>query len=98
MNPLIKLTVWLAVCLAFVASSQAATQIALTKHNLTPSGPGTIRTTQPTGLCVFCHTPHKANGTIALWNRDLSPATFQFHAGQRPQPANRQFASVPVLP
>ena len=80
MNPLIKLTVWLAVCLAFVASSQAATQIALTKHNLTPSGPGTIRTTQPTGLCVFCHTPHKANGTIALWNRDLSPATYKIYS------------------
>jgi len=57
----------LAVCLPL----QAQTQIARTKHNLTPSGPGTLHTTVPTGVCVFCHISHNANPTRGLWNLEL---------------------------
>lgn len=75
---------WLALlvagCFALCASSQAQTHIALTKHNLTPSGPGTIKAAEPVGLCVFCHTPHNAKPTIGLWNRELSAATYQLYA------------------
>ena len=61
------------------APAQAQTQIARTVHNLTPAGPGTVKTTQSTGLCVFCHTPHNANPTRALWNREFSGATYQLY-------------------
>jgi predicted CXXCH cytochrome family protein len=30
-------------------------------------------------LCVFCHTPHSASTTRALWNRDLPPATYNLY-------------------
>src|SRR5262249_15215679 len=51
-------------------------QTELTKHNLTPTGPGATRADIPSGVCVFCHTPHNANPTVSLWNRDLSAATY----------------------
>ena len=67
-------------CCTWFSASQAQTHIALTKHNLSPSGPGSVRTSEPTGLCVFCHTPHNANGTTALWNRDLPATTYTLYA------------------
>ncbi|VAX19401.1 Cytochrome c family protein, partial [hydrothermal vent metagenome] len=32
-----------------------------TKHNLSVSGPGTVKASTETRVCVFCHTPHQAN-------------------------------------
>lgn len=60
--------------------AMAATTIANTKHNLTPMGPGVFKAPEATGLCVFCHTPHNASQTRALWNRALSGATYTLYA------------------
>ena len=30
------------------------------------------------GLCTFCHTPHKANSTLLLWNHTLSQNNFSW--------------------
>lgn len=60
-------------------TASAQTQVANTKHNLTPGGPGQLKETRPIGLCVFCHTPHNANPAGALWNRDLPPITYQLY-------------------
>jgi len=57
----------------------AATSIANTVHNLTPSGPGTFKAPEATGLCLFCHTPHSANPQRGLWNRALSAVTYQLY-------------------
>src|SRR4029077_11329544 len=47
-----------------------------TKHNLSASGPGTLKATTETQVCVFCHTPHGATqGVTPLWNRQLSSQT-----------------------
>jgi predicted CXXCH cytochrome family protein len=62
-----------------VTQTWAQTQIANTVHNLTPTGPGTVKVTQPAGLCVFCHTPHNAKPTVALWNRDLPGVTYTLY-------------------
>lgn len=56
--------------------------IATTKHNLSISGPGTVKATTEERLCVFCHTPHRAISDIAgisvpLWNHTLSSASYQ---------------------
>lgn len=56
------------------------TEIARTVHNLTPGGPGQLHETRPTGLCVYCHTPHNANPTRALWNRDLPAVSYQLYS------------------
>lgn len=69
-----------AALLLLVGSTVVHGQIVDTKHNLTPSGPGTVRVTVPSGLCVFCHTPHNANPTLGLWNRTLPPVTYTPYA------------------
>jgi len=63
----------------------AQTQIASTVHNLTPGGPGQLKETRPTGLCVYCHTPHNANPTQALWNRDTPATTYQLYTSSTMQ-------------
>jgi predicted CXXCH cytochrome family protein len=65
----------LGVSLSIVAAS-ASGDIGNTLHNFTPSGPGTIKNTSDVGLCVYCHAPHRAGQTRALWNRNLSAAAY----------------------
>lgn len=68
---------------AALACGAASAQISNTKHNLTPSGPGTVKLAPGGGneeICVFCHTPHGANSSAGgppLWNKGL-PATGGF--------------------
>lgn len=50
-----------------------------TKHNLTPLGLGTFKAIEPTGACVFCHTPHNASPAGPLWNRALSAETYTLY-------------------
>jgi DNA-binding MarR family transcriptional regulator len=40
-----------------------------TKHNLSVSGPGPIKSTNEQQVCIFCHTPHNASPIQPLWNR-----------------------------
>jgi hypothetical protein len=56
--------------------------VSTTKHNLSISGPGTVKATSDERICVFCHTPHHAivdvDGiTVPLWNHTLSTASYQ---------------------
>jgi len=57
-----------------VGGSAIAAGIADTKHNLSNSGTGAIKSTDNSEICVFCHTPHDAikNNNIPLWNHTLS--------------------------
>jgi len=54
-------------------SGQAVAGISATKHNLSDTGTGDIKSDNPE-ICVFCHTPHNAikNNNIPLWNHTLS--------------------------
>lgn len=56
------------------ASGLALADIALTKHNLSSSGSGSVKSSDNPEICVFCHTPHQAikNDNITLWNHNLS--------------------------
>src|SRR5262249_41131641 len=48
-----------------------------TKHNLSATGPGTLKADTETQVCVFCHTPHGATqGVTPLWNPQLSNQTY----------------------
>ncbi len=50
-----------------------------TKHNLSVSGPGSVKSTIETEVCVFCHTPHNSNPQIPLWNRNNSSAIYTIY-------------------
>ncbi len=47
-----------------------------TVHNLSVSGPGTIKALREERICVFCHTPHRARTSAPLWNRRDSTALY----------------------
>lgn len=44
-------------------------------HNLSVSGPGTIKAANESDVCFFCHTVHRANGQTPLWNHTMSGVT-----------------------
>lgn len=58
-----------------VLAAAAPVSIVDSKHNLSSTGPGTIKSQAPglggtSQICVFCHTPHSARLIEApLWNR-----------------------------
>ena len=61
-----------------VAHAQSTSDVASTPHNLSVDGPGTVRASSETQVCVFCHTPHGATNSpgTPLWNRALSGQTY----------------------
>jgi predicted CXXCH cytochrome family protein len=47
------------------------------KHNLSISGPGTIKASGESEVCIFCHTPHHARQDIPyLWNRSAQATIY----------------------
>ena len=55
----------------------ANAEIATTKHNLSISGPGPIKSLTEQEICIYCHAPHRARTTSGvLWNREDSTATY----------------------
>ncbi len=64
---------------ATLITSWAAEDVRNSKHNLSTNPD--ILATGTTEVCVFCHTPHGGDTTVAggaapLWNRNLSTATY----------------------
>ena len=43
-----------------------------TMHNLSVSGPGSVKAVEEKQICIFCHTPHRGVPGTPLWSRDLS--------------------------
>lgn len=64
-------------------------QVVNTRHNLSPTGTGTIKATNALDvqICIFCHTPHNAvlgnvytgNQLIPLWNHATTGAAFTMY-------------------
>jgi predicted CXXCH cytochrome family protein len=51
-----------------------------TPHNLSASGPGTIRAASEEQVCIFCHTPHNASPIMPLWNRSMPVAAYTVYS------------------
>ncbi len=48
-----------------------------TKHNLSVTGPGPIKSSSEDRVCIFCHAPERAgSGGTFLWNKKLSRAHY----------------------
>ncbi|HEX6363731.1 MAG TPA: hypothetical protein VFZ93_12285 [Albitalea sp.] len=65
--------------LAHLAPAHAAKvpDVTNTRHNLSATGPGTVKATSESQICVFCHTPHAAENVpnAPLWNRKMSASS-----------------------
>jgi predicted CXXCH cytochrome family protein len=72
----------IAVCVRAAAFAQVGVGSPANKHNLSTSGPGPVKATTVTEICVFCHTPHNANPAVPLWNQAMTAAgvTYQPYA------------------
>jgi predicted CXXCH cytochrome family protein len=63
--------------LGFFGTDASNASILNTKHNLSVSGPGEIKATAETQICIFCHTPHQGRRDIPyLWNRQNQTVSY----------------------
>lgn len=53
--------------------------IRTTRHNLSASGPGDLRSLETSRICVFCHTSHSGNRQGPLWNRESGPVVYSLY-------------------
>lgn len=58
------------IMLLWVGAPAQSASIFASKHNLSATGPGTVKATSESEVCVFCHVPHNAKTSKPLWNRD----------------------------
>ena len=65
--------------MALLGAAVAEARLVDTRHNLTATGPGPVKAPRVGELCVFCHTPHRASQTRALWNRELPATTYKIY-------------------
>jgi predicted CXXCH cytochrome family protein len=61
---------------AGILSGQDMHSIVNTRHNLSVSGPGSLRASTESDICLFCHAPHNKTGPSPLWNHGVSAATY----------------------
>jgi len=84
-----KMRAWALMLAATLVPATAAAQVRVyspaNKHNLSSSGPGPVKSTTMTEVCVFCHTPHNATPAVPLWNQVMSTATSQAYASSTMQ-------------
>lgn len=71
-----RVTIGLGVVLSCTAQVCGAASIFDSAHNLSVTGPGSIRAVDETRICDFCHTPHQASTDAPLWNRRASQQNF----------------------
>jgi len=58
-----------------MAAAQGSAQqgsIAMTTHNLSVTGPGSIKAERETEICKFCHIPHNAVAPVPMWGHQMS--------------------------
>ena len=61
--------------LALMTAPASANTVVNSKHNLSVSGPGTVKAKTQTDVCIFCHAAHKTTGETPLWSHALSAVT-----------------------
>jgi len=65
---------------AWLANAGTAILVKDSKHNLSTSGTGSIKSVTTLGgtteICVFCHTPHSGNTAAPLWNKTSSVQSY----------------------
>jgi predicted CXXCH cytochrome family protein len=72
----VSLTLLAVLIVPRAARAQVLVTSPTNKHNLSTSGPGPVKSTTMTEICIFCHTPHNASPAAPLWNQAGSGATY----------------------
>lgn len=72
----LSLTVLCLITALLAPAPGLADSILNSKHNLSQSGPGKIKSSHESGVCIFCHTPHHGTKDAPLWNRFSTGTTY----------------------
>ncbi|MHC4975047.1 MAG: cytochrome c3 family protein [Planctomycetota bacterium] len=51
-------------------------------HNLSATGPGSVRATSEEQVCIFCHAPHNASPVRPLWNRQMPTDSYLIYSSR----------------
>ncbi|MEI6901228.1 MAG: cytochrome c3 family protein, partial [Bacteroidota bacterium] len=79
---------------SFLAISQSVVN---TKHNLSVGGPGSIKATSESEICIFCHTPHNGRSDQPLWNRIDPSLTYTLYTSSTEQALSGQPDGASIL-
>ena len=83
--------VLLAGVLPLLGGAARMTSIVETRHNLSVSGTGSIKSVNETRICIFCHSSHNASSDGPLWNRETtSVGKFRTYERETLKSATRQ--------
>ncbi|BCB96005.1 cytochrome c [Dissulfurispira thermophila] len=80
-----KILIVMVVAIALLCAGVALAGISATKHNLSSTGPGTVKASagqQNDEICVYCHTPHFANTGFTgapLWNKATPAGSYTMY-------------------
>jgi predicted CXXCH cytochrome family protein len=58
----------------------APSSVVNSPHNLSASGPGTIKSATEQEVCIFCHTPHNSAPVQPLWNRNMPVNAYKVYS------------------
>lgn len=67
---------------ATMAAWAQPSSVVFSKHNLSASGPGSVRAASEDQVCIFCHAPHNATPVQPLWNRAMSTSSYLVYASR----------------
>ncbi len=68
-----------------------------TKHNLSVSGPGTIKAVSESEICLFCHTAHNSQPMGPLWNRNDPGSNYTLYSSSTMQALPNQPSGSSIL-
>ncbi len=74
-----------AAALVAMSGTAMAKSIVDSKHNVSKTSPGSVKTSTGTQICIYCHTPHNASAAGGpIWNRNAgfhTNAAYQLYSG-----------------
>lgn len=82
---------------ALSVSTLVAAGIVTTKHNLSVSGPGDVRASSESQVCIFCHVSHRASPVAPLWNRRDSGQSYVPYTSSTAQASPGQPTGASIL-
>jgi predicted CXXCH cytochrome family protein len=88
---------WLTGVIGLLLPATVLATIANTPHNLSSSGPGSIRASSEDRICIFCHTPHNASPRGPLWNRNDPGFTYTPYTSSTAHAATGQPTGSSIL-
>lgn len=74
-----------------------AQSIVDTKHNLSITGPGTVKATAEEEICLFCHTAHNSKPLSPLWNRNDPGSTYTLYSSSTIKALQNQPSGSSIL-